>query len=55
MELNYFGMNHGLGMTVFLLPEEKVAYIADIVTPNRVLFASFPISISKSGCAHWTR
>ena len=42
VELHYLGMNHGLGMTVFLLPEEKVAYIADIVTPNRVLFAIVP-------------
>ena len=42
IELNYLGMNHGLGMTVFLLPEEKVAYIADIVTPNRVLFTIAP-------------
>lgn len=42
LELHYFGMNHGLGMTVFLLPKEKVAYIADIVTPNRVLFAIVP-------------
>ena len=42
IELHYLGMNHGLGMTVFLLPEEKIAYIADIVTPNRVLFAIAP-------------
>ena len=42
VELRYFGMNHGLGMTVFLLPEEKVAYIADLVTPNRVMFAIIP-------------
>ncbi len=42
VELHYFGMNHGLGMTVFLLPEEKVAYIADLVTPNRVMFTIIP-------------
>lgn len=42
IELHYLGMNHGLGMTVFLLPEEQVAYIADLVTPNRVLFAIAP-------------
>lgn len=42
IELHYLGLNHGLGMTVFLLPKEKVAYIADIVTPNRVLFAIVP-------------
>lgn len=35
-------MNHGLGMTVFLLPKEKVAYIADLVTPNRLLFSIVP-------------
>ena len=42
IELHYLGMNHGLGMTVFLLPEQKVAYIADLVTPNRVLFSIVP-------------
>lgn len=42
IELHYLGMNHGLGMTVFLLPEEKVAYIADLVTPNRVMFTIMP-------------
>lgn len=42
IELHYFGMNHGLGMTVFLLPKQKIAYIADIVTPNRVIFNIVP-------------
>ena len=42
IELHYLGMNHGLGMTVFRLPERKIAYIADIVTPNRVLFTIVP-------------
>lgn len=42
LELHYLGMNHGLGMTVFRLPEQKVAYIADLVTPNRVLFNIVP-------------
>lgn len=42
IELHYMGMSHGLGMTVFLLPKEKIAYIADIVTPNRVLFTIVP-------------
>ena len=42
IELHYLGMNHGLGMTVFRLPKQKIAYIADIVTPNRVLFTIVP-------------
>lgn len=42
VELHYMGLNHGLGMTVFLLPEEKVAYIADLVTPKRVMFTIVP-------------
>ena len=42
IELHYMGMSHGLGMTVFLLPKERIAYIADIVTPNRVIFAIAP-------------
>ncbi len=42
VELHYLGMNHGLGMTVFLIPEQRVAYIADLVTPNRVLMSVVP-------------
>ena len=42
IELHYLGMGHGLGMTVFRLPKEKIVYIADLVTPNRVLFAIVP-------------
>lgn len=42
VEMHYLGINHGMGMTVFLLPKEKVAYIADLITPNRVLFAIVP-------------
>jgi glyoxylase-like metal-dependent hydrolase (beta-lactamase superfamily II) len=41
VELHYLGMNHGLGMTVFLLPQFKIAYIADLVTPNREIVRSF--------------
>jgi len=42
LELHYLGMNHGLGMTVFLIPEQKIAYVADLVTPHRVLFNIVP-------------
>lgn len=42
VELHYLGMNHGLGMTVFLIPDQKIAYIADLVTPNRVLMSVVP-------------
>ncbi len=42
IELYYFGTNHGLGMTVFRLPKEKVVYIADLVSPNRLLFTIVP-------------
>ena len=42
IELHYLGMNHGLGMTIFRLPKQKIAYIADLVTPNRVLFSIVP-------------
>lgn len=37
VELHYFGMNHGLGMTIFLLPAWRIAYIADLVAPKRLL------------------
>ncbi len=42
LELHYMGMNHGLGMTVFRLPEEEVIYVADLVTPKRILFTIVP-------------
>ena len=42
VELRYFGMNHGLGMTVFLLPAQRIAYIADLATPKRLLFTIVP-------------
>ena len=42
VELHYLGMNHGLGMTVFVLPEQRVAYIADLAVPNRVMFSVVP-------------
>ena len=42
VQLHYLGMNHGLGMTVFTIPERRAAFIADLVTPNRVLFAVVP-------------
>merc|ERR1712037_577920 len=42
LELHYMGLNHGLGNTVFLIPDLKIAYMADIVTPKRVQFAIVP-------------
>lgn len=42
IELHYLGMGHGMGMTAFLLPEDKVAYVADLITPNRVMFTIVP-------------
>jgi len=42
VQLHYLGMNHGMGLTIFLVPERRAAYIADLVTPNRVMFAVVP-------------
>lgn len=42
IELNYMGASHGLGMTVAVLPQERVAFIADLVTPERVMFTVVP-------------
>ncbi|CZF83219.1 Metallo-beta-lactamase superfamily protein [Grimontia celer] len=42
VELHFLGLNHGTGMTVFVLPQQRIAYIADLVTPNRVVFAVVP-------------
>ena len=50
IELHHTDLSHRLGMTVFRLPKEKVAFIADIVTPNRMLF-----SIADFNIKEWTR
>ncbi len=51
IEMHYIGMSHGLGMTVFRIAEQKVVYIADVVTPKRVLFTIVPdFNINE-----WTR
>ena len=42
IEMHYIGISHGLGMTVFRVAQQKVAYIADVVTPDRVLFGIVP-------------
>jgi len=42
VEMHYLGINHGLGMTVYVIAERKVAYIGDLVTPNRVMFSIVP-------------
>lgn len=42
LELNYYGINHGMGMTVFRLPKEKIVYIADLVIPHRVIYTIVP-------------
>ncbi|WP_299104304.1 MBL fold metallo-hydrolase [uncultured Tenacibaculum sp.] len=51
IELHYLGMNHGLGMTVFILPKHKLAYIADLVTPNRVL----PMIVPDFNIKEWEK
>lgn len=42
VSMHYLGLNHGLGLTIFTIPERRAAYIADLVTPNRVIFAVVP-------------
>ena len=42
VQMRYLGLNHGLGMTVFTVPERRAAFIADLVSPNRVMFAVVP-------------
>jgi len=42
VEMRYVGLNHGMGLTIFTIPERRAAYIADLVTPNRVMFAVVP-------------
>ncbi|MCZ6752812.1 MAG: MBL fold metallo-hydrolase [Acidobacteria bacterium] len=42
VELHHFGMSHGRGMTVPLASAQRVAYIADVVAPNRLPFMFLP-------------
>jgi len=38
LELHHYGPSHGKGMTVFYLPDEKIIFIVDLVTPKTVGF-----------------
>ena len=42
LELEYFGPNHGKSLVVMRLPEEKILFTVDIVTPRRVAFRDMP-------------
>ncbi len=42
LELHHFGASHGEGMTVFYLPDDKIIFIVDIVTPKRLAFTIMP-------------
>lgn len=42
VELEYYGPNHGDGLAIMRLPEEKILFIVDIVTPRRVAFRTMP-------------
>lgn len=42
IQMHQMGLSHGLGMTVYVIPERSIAYIGDLVTPNRVMFSLVP-------------
>lgn len=42
LELEYYGPNHGESLVVMRLPEEKILFVVDIVTPRRVAFRMMP-------------
>jgi len=42
VSMHYLGLNHGMGLTIFTIPERGSAYIADLVSPNRVMFSVVP-------------
>ncbi|WP_234399191.1 MBL fold metallo-hydrolase [Pseudoalteromonas sp. T1lg75] len=42
LELSYLGPNHGDSLAVMRLPEEKILFVVDIVTPRRVAFRGMP-------------
>ncbi len=42
LELEYFGKNHGDCLISMRLPKEKMIFLVDIVTPERVAFRNMP-------------
>lgn len=42
VELEYYGPNHGESLVIMRLPEEKIVFVVDIVTPRRVAFRGMP-------------
>lgn len=42
VELEYYGPNHGESLVIMRLPEEKIIFVVDIVTPRRVAFRIMP-------------
>ena len=42
VDLYHFGPSHGDCMTVMVMPQHKLAFIVDIVSPNRVGFRGLP-------------
>ena len=42
LEMHHIGVSHGAGMSVFLLPKEKIIYIADLVSPNGIPYTIIP-------------
>ncbi len=51
VELHYFGRNHGDCMTVMRLPNEKILFVVDLVTPKRVAAVYMP----DTHPGHWLR
>ena len=51
IQLYQFGESHGKGMTVFYIPEQKIMYLVDILTPNRLPFTIMP-DFSPKGWEH---
>ncbi|WP_170424986.1 MBL fold metallo-hydrolase [Ruegeria arenilitoris] len=42
VELEYYGPNHSDSLVIMRLPEEKIIFVVDIVTPRRVAFRGMP-------------
>lgn len=42
VELEHYGPNHGESLVIMRLPEEKIIFVVDIVTPRRVAFRAMP-------------
>jgi glyoxylase-like metal-dependent hydrolase (beta-lactamase superfamily II) len=54
VSLHYLGLNHGMGLTIFTIPERRAAYIADLVSREpRHVFGGTRLQYRGMGAQSW--